>query len=141
MHKKRDEAIVRERSELLIIRDHVIRCLSDDNQLNVVAQSVALHHGRCLGIEGHEGRSLAREIAGLIIQGIEDPRVEHLPKGQTRILLKHIIPTAGPKQTQEGRRKRLNKALLECLEEAGWRFRGSNVPSLIPRAMDIADRE
>lgn len=64
--------------------------------------------------------SLAREIADLIMQGSEDPRVKHLPDGRTRILMKHIIPTEGPKETQEGRRKRFNKSLLEYLEEAGW---------------------
>ena len=66
-------------------------------------------------------KPLADEIAMLIISGDDDERLQRLADGRVQILAGRIFPPGSTvKQTVEGRRKRLNKALEERLSPHGW---------------------
>jgi len=76
---------------------------------------------------GFNVKPTADELADLIMRGMQDERLQWSTDGRVRILSGKIIPsgTLSPKQTVEGRRKRLIKALEERLTPRGWRRHGS----------------
>lgn len=63
---------------------------------------------------------VAEEIAKLIQERREDPRLQWLKNGKVRILTSKIVP-GGYKQTLQDRKKRFFKALDEKLSPFGWR--------------------
>lgn len=65
---------------------------------------------------------LAQEIADLIINRVQDSRLDWKPDGTARIRIDQILPSRGVKQqTLTGRRKRLHKALHDLLSQKGWK--------------------
>ena len=61
--------------------------------------------------------SIAREIAPLILERREDDRLQWTSSGKVRILWKRILGGQSvPKETLEGWRKRLRKAVLRLIE-------------------------
>ena len=65
---------------------------------------------------------ITEEIADIIIAGAEDSRLKWLEPGRkVRVNLSAAIPAGGsPKQTVEGRRRRLRERLIEAMAERGW---------------------
>jgi hypothetical protein len=62
------------------------------------------------------------QLAQLIIDRSQDGRLKWSADGRVRVLTGKIFPDIGsPKQTMRGRRKRLLKALEECLASHGWK--------------------
>ena len=67
---------------------------------------------------------VADELSKLVIGGSPDERLQWSAIGRVRILTGKIVP-AQSKQTLEGRRKRLLRAMEERLAPQGWSRRGS----------------
>jgi hypothetical protein len=68
---------------------------------------------------------IAQEIEYKIRAGEPDPRLQWRKDGKAvRVLTSRILPRA-PKQTTEGRRKRLLSKIAEDLRVAGWEDRGA----------------
>jgi hypothetical protein len=55
-------------------------------------------------------KSIARELAGVIRTGADDPRVERKADGSVKVLTREFLPAA-VKQTMEGRRSRFYETL------------------------------
>lgn len=71
-------------------------------------------------------KPIADELSRLVVTGARDDRLQWSAAGCVRILSGKIIPSVlSPKQTVEGRRNRLVKALEERLTLQGWERRGS----------------
>ena len=65
--------------------------------------------------------SIAREIAPLILERSEDDRLQWISSDKVKILSASILGGQSvPKETLEGRRRRLRKALLRLIEPQGW---------------------
>jgi len=63
---------------------------------------------------------LAEEVARAVNENPDDPRLKWRPGEAVQPVLSRIIPSVGPKQTVEGRRRRLRDALPEAMAEVGW---------------------
>ena len=71
-------------------------------------------------------KPIANKLTELIINGHKDERLQWSPDGRVRILSGKIFPdNATGKQTLEGRKKRLVKAMEERLTQLGWLREGS----------------
>ncbi len=68
--------------------------------------------------------SIADDLTRLILTGAEDERLRRLRDGRVQVLTGVVFPP-GPRQTFEGRRKRLQAALEKRLAAHGWERRGS----------------
>ena len=65
--------------------------------------------------------SIAREIAPLILERREDDRLQWTRNGKVKILWARILGRQSvPKETLEGWRKRLRKAVLRLIEPQDW---------------------
>ena len=65
--------------------------------------------------------SIAREIAPLILERSEDDRLQWISSNKVKILSASILGGQSvPKETLEGRRERLRKAVLRLIEPQGW---------------------
>lgn len=63
----------------------------------------------------------AEEIAGLIVTGKEDDRLQWYKDGRVRVLVGKVLPEgSAAKQTLAGRRRRFRAALTERLERECW---------------------
>jgi hypothetical protein len=69
---------------------------------------------------------IAQEIADLIIQGKQDPRLKWKSPNKVRVLVGKVIPADCPQQTLAGRRKRFWDALSAQLNDAGWERRAGS---------------
>jgi hypothetical protein len=70
---------------------------------------------------------IADEIAGMILSGEPDDRLVWLPDGRVRVEMGKIFPEgSGYKQTVQGRRTRLRRALIDRLSTRGWVHLGRN---------------
>jgi hypothetical protein len=67
-------------------------------------------------------KALAAELADLILQGVDDPRLEW-QDGRTSVILvmNEIIPETYARTTQD-RRKRFRSQMKEVMEERGWKL-------------------
>lgn len=68
-------------------------------------------------------RPIAERVARRVLAGKDDPALKWLTADRQRVLVRigTLIPTGSAfKQTLEGRRKRLQAAVRERLEAAGW---------------------
>lgn len=75
---------------------------------------------------GVDVKPIADELAKLIISGSQDERLQWSKGGHVRVLSGRIFPAElVPKQTLEGRKRRLVKAMEEHLAPHGWQLRGS----------------
>lgn len=64
-------------------------------------------------------RPIAEEIVALVESNADDPRIRR--KGtEVHPVLSKFLPPGGPKQTREGRMKRLRAALEPLMREKGW---------------------
>lgn len=71
-------------------------------------------------------KPIADELVMLITRGGKDNRLRWSAAGRVRVLTGRILSTgSAPKQTLEGRRRRLLKAIEERLAPHGWQHRGS----------------
>ena len=71
-------------------------------------------------------KPIADELATLVISGSQDERLQWSAGGHVRVRSGKIFGTHFvPKQTLQGRRERLVKAMEECLAPHGWQRRGS----------------
>jgi hypothetical protein len=71
-----------------------------------------------------DAKPLADELAGIILRGGKDDRLEWSATGSVRLLTGEIIP-AGIKRTIEGRKKRLIDEVDKRLAPKGWTRRGA----------------
>jgi len=62
---------------------------------------------------------IAKEIANAIINHQENPWLQWSKKGGVKVLYSKALPEA-PKQTMEGRHKRLTAAFEQRVSPAGW---------------------
>lgn len=70
--------------------------------------------------------SIAREMTPLILERREDDRLHWTHKGKVEILSDRILEGQYvPKETLEGWRKRLRKAVLRLIEPQGWVTKGA----------------
>ncbi len=70
--------------------------------------------------------SIAREITPLILERREDDRLKWPGDGKVKILSDRILGGQyAPKETLEGWRKRLRKAVLRLIEPQGWVTKGA----------------
>jgi len=94
------------------------------------------HKTVTMGVEGYrqispraaplDVKPIADELVRLITRGSKDKRLQWSAAGRVRVLTGRILSTGSvPKQTLEGRRKRLLKAMEERLAPHGWQLRGS----------------
>jgi hypothetical protein len=71
-----------------------------------------------------DAEAVAAELAPLVLDGKEDPRLKWLREGKNRVQLRTplIVPDygSGPKQTTADRRRRLFAALEKLLASTGW---------------------
>ena len=76
---------------------------------------------------------IAEEVAELIVNGSEDPRVKWYPDRSVWIKIGNVIPKAsGVKRTVEGRRRRFRDCLRKKLSDRGWHEIRSGVYSPRP---------
>ena len=59
-------------------------------------------------------------VANALKGGTNDECLKWINESRVRILVGRIIPSAGPKETVEARRKRLRKAIEAALAPLGW---------------------
>jgi len=71
---------------------------------------------------------IAEEIAGLIRDGTQDPRIRWSSANIVKIEIGKIIPMKSPKETVLGRRNRLKVQLAHNLSLIGWHPRPSSTP-------------
>lgn len=71
-------------------------------------------------------RPLAAEIATLILDGKQDPRLKWYPDGKVQVLIGDVV-SGNNKQTIDGRRKRFRREMNEHLLPAGWQTVRANV--------------
>lgn len=62
---------------------------------------------------------VAAELTDAIVNRRNDPRLRWSKAGKVQVRMKEVLP-AGPKETTEGRQKRLNSDLQERLAPLGW---------------------
>jgi hypothetical protein len=85
----------------------------------------------CIVKEGHRQlqtmaprvsvKAIAEEIAGLILSGSDDERIQWLDDGSVKVRASKVFAEgSGFKQTVKGRRKRLVECLRDQLVERGW---------------------
>lgn len=66
-------------------------------------------------------KPIATELTEIIVNRNADPRVKYYEDGTSRVIIGEIIPqNSASKQTVDGRRKSLRKALKESLSAYGW---------------------
>jgi hypothetical protein len=71
--------------------------------------------------KGVDVEPIKDEIVQKILGGEEDQRLKWIEPGVVQVVLSQVFPAgSGPKQTVEGRRKRLRDALKEELMGHGW---------------------
>ena len=70
-------------------------------------------------------KPVAEELSNLIISKSQDKRLQWSASGRVRVLTGSILPGGHSKQTLQGRRKRLFKAMEGHLSPHGWRRLGS----------------
>lgn len=63
---------------------------------------------------------LAEEVVRHVLARADHPALEWKPDGRVRIVVSAIIPPDLPKQTLQGRRKRLREVLAARMVKAGW---------------------
>lgn len=69
---------------------------------------------------------IAKKLVSLIISGRQDERLQWFADGRVRLLTRRILSSdLVPKQTFEGHRKRLRKAMEKRLAPHGWQCLGS----------------
>jgi len=67
-------------------------------------------------------KPLADEVVELIGEGADDERLKwSADRTRVTVLTGKVIPSGGFRQTVEGRRKRFRQALIERMQQAGWR--------------------
>lgn len=71
-----------------------------------------------------DARPVAAALVDAIVNGHDDDRFTRLADGSVRIVLTTLIPPGGPKQTLDGRRRRLRRELEKDLARHGWRRDG-----------------
>jgi hypothetical protein len=80
---------------------------------------------------------IAAEIVSLVEGDIDDERLKwSADRSRVTVTVRRVIPTSGPKQTVEGRRKRFTKALVETMISAGWREVTGTLPCTWERAQN-----
>jgi len=95
------------------------------------------HKRATMGVKGYRQKSprqnavdvkpIANKLTELIINGHHDERLQWSTDGRVRILSGKIFPdNSVKKQTLEGRKKRLVKAMEERLTQLGWLRKGSS---------------
>lgn len=73
-------------------------------------------------------RSIAEEIAQLVVNHQEDERLRWKKDGSVHVNISRILPEGSAvKQTLEGRRIRMRDAVQERLNQEGWQKVGGNV--------------
>jgi len=92
----------------------------------------------CHGVTGHrqlrpasarlDVQPIARKLADLIASGRDDPRIARHETGSVTVRIGLVISDEGPKQTVNGRRKRLRDALVAELKPRGWEHAGTGNP-------------
>ena len=94
------------------------------------------HKTATMGVKGYrqispsqstvDVKPIANKLTELIINGHNDERLQWSTDGRVRILSGKIFPdNSVKKQTLEGRKKRLIKAMEERLTQLGWLRKGS----------------
>jgi len=80
-------------------------------------------------------KPIAAELAQIIIEGRDDPRVKWSDDGTVLVKIGKIVPDNAPQQTVTGRRERFRAALADALGQEGW----SQVPGKPNRFMKDQD--
>jgi hypothetical protein len=71
---------------------------------------------------------VAEEIAEMIRNGKQDPRLKWYGSEKVQVRVGQILPKGSAvKQTLEGRRKRLRQAIRKRLADSGWQELKANV--------------
>jgi hypothetical protein len=76
---------------------------------------------------------IAEDIAGLIRDGTQDPRIRWSDANIVKVEIGKIIPMKSPKDTVRGRRDRLKVQLAHNLSLIGWHPRPSSAPWIFER--------
>lgn len=71
-------------------------------------------------------RAIAEDLAAKIASGAADPSLHWMSSSRVRVRIGEVIPSKGPKQTVQDRRKRFRAALETLLRDYGWRPAGVN---------------
>lgn len=65
--------------------------------------------------------SIVADVVRLVAGGVDDERLRwSADRGTVRVAVGRLVPAGGPKQTVEGRRRRVGARLQVATAEAGW---------------------
>lgn len=82
---------------------------------------------------------VAEDVVWHVLARAEHRALEWKLDGRVRIVVRAIIPSDLPKQTLQGRRKRLREALTPRMAEVGWLEASSWVYVRAPARMDATE--